>query len=273
MANLEPLERSAAKLQLRVDNVSSLHGIVQTEPICIRNLQWRLRVKPSFDASGNKQALGVFLYCKLTQALNSAFNYIYPIQEVVLCVLKSQISLLGEGLRESKTWSCNAAATFRLIPQKRGLVAYSEEINSKFHSGAMDWGYAQFYEWIPLKGYINADGDYLDLEADVQAGEPNYEDLEVSQQVMVRKRARLEPEVGAEKSTGVLRWRTIASNILRSRNWDWHSQPTFIRGLKWRVAVEPELGLYRRKSLGIYVRCKLGGLYNLQFAHNLAFFL
>ncbi|CAL8133235.1 unnamed protein product [Orchesella dallaii] len=93
MANLEPLERSAAKLQLRVNNVSSLHGIVQTEPICILNLQWRLRVKPSFDASGNKQALGVFLYC--------------------------------EGLRESKTWSCNAAATFRLIPQKRGLVAYS----------------------------------------------------------------------------------------------------------------------------------------------------
>ncbi|CAL8105801.1 unnamed protein product [Orchesella dallaii] len=227
MANLEPLERSAAQLQLRVNNVSSLHGIVQTEPICIRNLQWRLRVKPSFDASGNKQALGVFLYC--------------------------------EGLRGSKTWSCNAAASFRLIPQKRGLVAYSEEINSKFHSGAMDWGYAQFYEWIPLKGYINADGDYLDLEADIQADEPNYEDLEVSQQVMARKRARLEPEVGAEKSTGVLRWRTIASNILRSRNWDWHSQPTFIRGLKWRVAVEPELGLYRRKSLGIYVRCRADG--------------
>ncbi|CAL8133237.1 unnamed protein product [Orchesella dallaii] len=123
----------------------------------------------------------------------------------------------------------------------------------------MDWGYAKFYECIPLKGYINADGDYLDLEADVLADEPNYEDLEVSQQVMARKRARLEPEVGAEKSTGVLRWRTIASNILRSRNWDWHSQPTIIRGLKWRVAVEPELALYRRKSLGIYVRCRADG--------------
>lgn len=70
------------------------------------------------------------------------------------------------GDSESSTWSCNATAELRLIPQN-GDEPLTRKIQHVFYSKENDWGFSHFAAWNdildPEKGYVKDDSIILEV--------------------------------------------------------------------------------------------------------------
>eukprot|EP00794_Sanderia_malayensis_P008888 gene8888-9838_t len=138
--------RAEGKIQFEVQNFSKIKETVLSDPIMIRNLQWKIMVMPriSTSQSGEKsKSLGIFLQCT-------------PVEEV-------------------SSWSCQASAEIMLINLKEFKDSFSRKISHLFYHKENDWGYSNFLLWADVldasKGYIK--NDTIVVEIDVQADAPH----------------------------------------------------------------------------------------------------
>ncbi|XP_065066038.1 ubiquitin carboxyl-terminal hydrolase 7-like [Rhopilema esculentum] len=138
--------RAEGQLRFEVQNFSKIKDTVYSDPVMIRNLQWRIMVMPRFSTvqSGEKmKSLGIFLQCT------------------------------PEG--EGSSWSCHASAKITVINQKNQEESFTRKITHLFFQKENDWGYSNFLQWQdvidPAKGYIK--NDTIIVEISVQADAPH----------------------------------------------------------------------------------------------------
>lgn len=71
------------------------------------------------------------------------------------------------GDSDSSTWSCNATAELRLIPQSEDGELLTRKIQHAFYSKENDWGFSHFAAWNdildPEKGYVKDDSIILEV--------------------------------------------------------------------------------------------------------------
>lgn len=109
-----------------------------SEPTFVRNLPWRIMAMPRTNQAHDRQqtrSLGFFLQCN--------------------------------GDSEAATWSCNATAELRMIPQKEGVEPLVRKISHIFYAKENDWGFSHFQAWSdildPEKGWIKDDSIILEV--------------------------------------------------------------------------------------------------------------
>lgn len=137
---------SEATFRHVIENISELKESVLSPPVHVRNLPWKIMAMPrtgqqpaSHDRQGQNvgqtKSLGFFLQCN--------------------------------GESESTTWSCNAQADLRIIPQKEGCQPLSRRIQHVFYSKENDWGFSHFLSWSdlmdPEKGFVKDDTIILEV--------------------------------------------------------------------------------------------------------------
>lgn len=145
---------SEATLRFTITEFSELKESVLSQPVYVRNLPWKIMAMPragqqpaSHDRQGQgvgqQKSLGFFLQCN--------------------------------GESESTTWSCNAQADLRIIPQKEGCQMINRRIQHVFYSKENDWGFSHFLSWAditdPEKGFLK--DDTIILEVWVSADAPH----------------------------------------------------------------------------------------------------
>ncbi|XP_071172820.1 E3 ubiquitin-protein ligase TRIM45-like [Mytilus edulis] len=108
-----------------IENISDLKDCVLSPPYMIRNIPWKIFAMPRTDEN-RKKTLGVFLHCN--------------------------------GENSSKSWSCKAKATIRILKHDESQP-YQRKIQHVFCSKENDWGYSNFISWKdlmePNNGYVN----------------------------------------------------------------------------------------------------------------------
>ncbi|XP_074593603.1 ubiquitin-specific protease 7 isoform X2 [Brevipalpus obovatus] len=129
--------RSDATFRYKIENFSKMKETVLSPPTYVRNLPWRIMAMPRSNQTHERQpsrSLGFFLQCN--------------------------------GDSESSTWSCNATAELRLIPQN-GDEPLTRKIQHVFYSKENDWGFSHFAAWNdildPEKGYVKDDSIILEV--------------------------------------------------------------------------------------------------------------
>jgi len=145
---------SEATFRHVIENISDLKESVLSQPVYVRNLPWKIMAMPRTGQQpaghdrpgqnvGQQKSLGFFLQCN--------------------------------GESESTTWSCNAQADLRIIPQKEGCQPLSRRIQHVFYSKENDWGFSHFLSWAdlmdPEKGFVK--DDTIILEVWVSADAPH----------------------------------------------------------------------------------------------------
>lgn len=133
-----------ATLRHVIENISDLKESVLSPPIFVRNLPWKIMAMPRTGQNvAGQKSLGFFLQCN--------------------------------GESESTTWSCNAQADLRIIPQKENCQPLSRRIQHVFYSKENDWGFSHFLSWSdlmdPEKGFVK--DDTIILEVWVSADAPH----------------------------------------------------------------------------------------------------
>ena len=112
---------------------------VMSEPTYVRNLPWKIMAMPRNNQQQHDRvstkSLGFFLQCN--------------------------------GDSEAATWSCNATAELRMIPQREGFEPLVRKINHVFYAKENDWGFSHFQAWSdildPEKGWIKDDSIILEV--------------------------------------------------------------------------------------------------------------
>jgi len=137
---------SEATFRFTIENFSNLKDSVLSPPVYVRNLPWKIMAMPragqqpaGHDRQGQnvaqQKSLGFFLQCN--------------------------------GESESTTWSCNAQADLRIIPQKEGCQPISRRIQHVFYSKENDWGFSHFLSWAdimdPEKAFVKDDSIILEV--------------------------------------------------------------------------------------------------------------
>ncbi|XP_072027752.1 ubiquitin carboxyl-terminal hydrolase 7-like [Amphiura filiformis] len=147
----EPMEddgsRSETTFSYTVQNIGRLKDRSFSPSIKVRNLPWKIMAMPNrINGQGRKKttkSLGFYLECNADS--------------------------------DSKAWSCQASAQFRLRNQKDGPDIVKEARRHRFYCKENDWGYPTFISWNemmdPEKGYVK-DNSIL-LEVKVVADEPD----------------------------------------------------------------------------------------------------
>lgn len=143
---------SEATFRFTIENFSELKESALSPPVYVRNLPWKIMAMPRTgqqpaghdrQTAGQQKSLGFFLQCN--------------------------------GESESTTWSCNAQADLRIIPQREGCQQISRRIQHVFYSKENDWGFSHFLSWPditdPQKGFLK--DDTIILEVWVQADAPH----------------------------------------------------------------------------------------------------
>lgn len=139
---------SEATFRFTITEFSELKESVLSPPTYVRNLPWKIMAMPRAGQQqgqnvGQQKSLGFFLQCN--------------------------------GESESTTWSCNAQADLRIIPQKDGCQPISRRIQHVFYSKENDWGFSHFLSWAdisdPEKGFLK--DDTIILEVWVSADAPH----------------------------------------------------------------------------------------------------
>lgn len=145
---------SEATFRYTIEDFSNLKDSVLSPPVYVRNLPWKIMAMPRAGQQpaghdrqgqnvGQQKSLGFFLQCN--------------------------------GESESTTWSCNAQADLRIIPQKEGCQPISRRIQHVFYSKENDWGFSHFLSWSditdPEKGFVK--DDTIILEVWVSADAPH----------------------------------------------------------------------------------------------------
>lgn len=135
---------SEATFRFKIEDFSNLKESVLSPPVYVRNLPWKIMAMPRTSpqpsherqaGTGQSKALGFFLQCN--------------------------------GDSESTTWSCNAQAELRIIPQKDGCQPINRRIQHVFYSKENDWGFSHFLAWSditePEKGFLKDDSIILEV--------------------------------------------------------------------------------------------------------------
>lgn len=142
---------SEATFRHVIENISEIKESVLSPPVHVRNLPWKIMAMPRTGQqpdrqgqnAGQTKSLGFFLQCN--------------------------------GESESTTWSCNAQADLRIIPQKEGCQPLSRKIQHVFYSKENDWGFSHFLSWSdlmdPERGFVK--DDTIILEVWVSADAPH----------------------------------------------------------------------------------------------------
>lgn len=145
---------SEATFRFTIEDFNNLKESVLSPPVYVRNLPWKIMAMPRAAQQpaghdrqgqnvGQQKSLGFFLQCN--------------------------------GESESTTWSCNAQADLRIIPQKEGCQPISRRIQHVFYSKENDWGFSHFLSWAditdPEKGFVK--DDTIILEVWVSADAPH----------------------------------------------------------------------------------------------------
>ncbi|CAH1250125.1 USP7 [Branchiostoma lanceolatum] len=129
-----------------VENFSNLNENKLSPATFIRNLPWRIMVRPEYDSNAqppNNKNLGVYLHCDADS---------------------------------NSLWSCRASVELRLIPQKTGVQTLKGKFDCTFYrkENTLGRGYNKFMPWHevcdPKKGYIK--DDKIVLQAYVKADAP-----------------------------------------------------------------------------------------------------
>ncbi|XP_033761668.1 ubiquitin carboxyl-terminal hydrolase 7-like [Pecten maximus] len=139
----EDESRSEATLSFRVDNIRKLKETnLYSPPSMIRNIPWKVLVKPRFDSS-KKKSLGFFVQC---------------------C-----------GDSNSESWSCSASITCKLLNHKTSGTHLSRQIQHIFCKKEDAWGYSCFISWNEMmdtsRGFFKDEG--ISLEVYIKADAPD----------------------------------------------------------------------------------------------------
>eukprot|EP00058_Branchiostoma_floridae_P025980 XP_002611470.1 hypothetical protein BRAFLDRAFT_63896 [Branchiostoma floridae] len=221
----EDESRPEATFRFTVENFSKLEKEKLSPAVFIRNLPWRICVKPWSDSS--KKSLGVFVKCDA----------------------------------DSKSlWSCRASGELRLIPQKNGVQTFTENVDQVFYNKGKSWGRRQFIPWHevcdPQKGYIK--DDKIVLEAYVKAGAPCGEKEIVLDKLDLSDTGEdlMEEEVAEEEeSQSEATFRFTVENFSKVEGKK-ISQTVFIRNLPWKIFAKPHYDPNtNNKTLGFFLQC------------------
>ncbi|XP_035681510.1 uncharacterized protein LOC118419270 [Branchiostoma floridae] len=221
----EDESRPEATFRFTVENFSKLEKEKLSPAVFIRNLPWRICVKPWSDSS--KKSLAVFLKCDA----------------------------------DSKSlWSCRASGELRLISQKNGVQTFTENVDQVFYNKGKSWGHRQFIPWHevcdPQKGYIK--DDKIVLEAYVKAGVPCGEKEIVLDKLDLSDTGEdlKEEEVAEEEeSQSEATFRFTVENFSKVEGKK-ISQTVFIRNLPWKIFAKPHyIPNTNNKTLGVFLQC------------------
>ncbi|CAL8071664.1 unnamed protein product [Orchesella dallaii] len=145
MINLDGAQRPTGTLSFKVQNISSLRNKVESEPVFVRNLPWRVYVEPKNIFADDKSTMSLGVY--------------------IQCVEEST----------SQNWSCKATVIMQLLPQKPGTGIHALEFSETFKSGKQI-GYDSLMNWWalvdPSTGYVNIKDDFVELKVVVTANNP-----------------------------------------------------------------------------------------------------
>lgn len=144
---------SESTFRFVIEEVSKLEDSALSPATYVRNLPWKIMAMPragqqhdrhqNSNSTPASKSLGFFLQCN--------------------------------GDSESTTWSCNAQAELRIIPQKEGFQPINRRIQHIFYSKENDWGFSQFISMQelldPEKGFVK--DDTIILEVWVSADAPH----------------------------------------------------------------------------------------------------
>ncbi|XP_041376543.1 ubiquitin carboxyl-terminal hydrolase 7-like isoform X2 [Gigantopelta aegis] len=132
--------RAEATFQYTINRISTLTKSVASPAYIIRNLPWNIMVMPKLVKG--KKSLGFYLQCNTES--------------------------------DSESWSCEARAELKILPQCYGRTAFIRRTVHTYSSQEYDWGFSNFISWDdllnPAKGYVKDDN--VHLEVHVEAEEP-----------------------------------------------------------------------------------------------------